>query len=91
LEHILSQSHQDLALWVRTDDKGKPIMGYGLQGALATVGTKPLAMFLPEGDPGKIEGGDDFGRGFLSDAMRQRAFAWLQQQAIAQFAKEARR
>jgi RNA polymerase sigma factor (sigma-70 family) len=91
LESILSQSKQDLALWVETDDKGIPTMGYGLNGRVATGGKRPLAMFLPEGNPSRIEGADDFGRGFLSNAMRERALTWLQQRAITQFGKEARR
>jgi RNA polymerase sigma factor (sigma-70 family) len=91
LRSILSQSDQDLALWVETDDKGTPTMGYGLSGRVATTGKRPLAMFLPEGDPNRIEGVEDFCPGLLSKPIRERAVAWLRQQATARLGKEARR
>jgi RNA polymerase sigma factor (sigma-70 family) len=87
LRSILSQSQQDLAVWVETDDKGTPTMGYGFNGGVATMGKRPLFMFLPEGSPSRIEGAEDFGRGFLSKTMRQRAATWLQEQAIARVGK----
>jgi hypothetical protein len=87
LESILDQSKQFLTLRVSTDDKGALIMGYGVQGAVATFGTLPLSTFLPEGDPNRTDGADKFGRGFLSDALRERALRWLQEQAVAQFNK----
>src|SRR5262249_47204456 len=82
LSSILSQSKQYLSLWVGTDNQGALVMGYEVQGAIATMGHRPLSMFLPEDDPNRTEGADDFGRGFLSNALRERALKWLQEQAI---------
>ena len=42
------------------------------------------------GDPNRTDGAGDFGRGFMSEALRQRALTWLQEQAIARLGKEAK-
>jgi len=88
LESSLSQTKQNLSVWVETDDKGTPTMGYTLGGAVANAGGGALSMFLPEGDPNRTKGSDDFladavRAGFLSNALRQRAATWLQEQAAA--------
>jgi hypothetical protein len=46
-------------------------------------------MFLPESNPNRTEGADKFAVG-VSDALRQRAMAWLQEQAIARLGKGAK-
>jgi len=79
-----------LSVWVGTDDRGTPTMGFSNSGGLVTGGTKPLSIFLPEGDPNRTDGAGDFGRGFMSEALRQRALTWLQEQAIARLGKEAK-
>ena len=88
LRSIMDQSKQDLVLWVATDDKGTPTMGYNLQGAVATAGSRALSMFLPEGDPNRTDGAEDVLRGLLSNALRQRALAWLQEQATTRLGKK---
>ncbi len=85
----LHQSKQVLIVSVEIDDKGTPKMGYSVGGAVATAGSRPLSMFLPEGDPNRTDG-KDFAEGLLSSALRQRALAWLQEQAVARLGKEAR-
>jgi RNA polymerase sigma factor (sigma-70 family) len=85
----LNQLKQNLSVYVEIDEKGTPKMGYGLGGAVATAGSRPLSMFLPEDDPKRIEGAENWLRGALSNALRQRALAWLQEQAIARLGKEA--
>ena len=91
LHSILNQPKQHLLVWVETDDKGTPKMGFNLSGALALGGTRALSQFLPEGDPNRTESADDFFKGYLSEALRQRALAWLQEQATARLGKEGRR
>lgn len=91
LQNILSQSWDDLAIWVELDEKGRPAMGYNLRGRIATTGTLPLSAFLPPNDSNKTVGADEFGRDFLSKTMRERALAWLQEQATARLGEEASR
>ncbi len=47
-----------------------------------------LSELLPEGDPNRTKGSADLGQGFVSDALRQRALAWLQEQATARLGKK---
>jgi RNA polymerase sigma factor (sigma-70 family) len=88
-ESILSQLKQELGIELATDDKGTPrwlgllSFGTGVTGFI----TGDLSMFLPEGDPNRTEGADKFADG-LSDALRQRGMAWLQEQAIAGLGKK---
>jgi len=89
----LTETGQSLEVWVETNDGGTPTMGYGLGGAVATGGSGALSMFLPEGDPKRTTGGDEFlssfvQGGFLSNALRQRAVAWLQEQAIVRLGEK---
>jgi RNA polymerase sigma factor (sigma-70 family) len=93
LVSILNQSGQDLAVWVATDDKGTPTMGYSLSGPIVGGGNEALSMFLPEGDPNRTDGVQNtiFGGDYLSKPLRQRALAWLQEQARARLGEGARR
>jgi len=87
--HVLAR---ELSVEVEGDGKGtlnvRAHFGYFAVGyANAT-----LSVFLPEGDPNRTNGADDFLSGFvrggdLSNAMRQRAVAWLQEQAIARLGR----
>src|SRR5207247_8679593 len=90
LDSTLNQSGQYLMVWVETDEKGTPTMGLLLQGAVATGKHGALSMFLPEGDPNRTEGAQNtlLGSDYLSNALRQRAVAWLQEQAIARLGKK---
>jgi hypothetical protein len=47
-------------------------------------------MFLPEGDPNRPDGAQHtlFGGDYLSKPLRQRALAWLQEQATARLGKK---
>ena len=91
LENILSQSSDDLAIWVELDEKGRPAMRYNLSGRIASGGKLPLSAFLPLNDPTRTDGADGFGRGLLSNPVRQRALAWLQEQATTRLGQEASR
>jgi RNA polymerase sigma factor (sigma-70 family) len=86
-ESTLNQSKQNLSVWVETDDTGTPKMGYGVGGAISTGGSGALSMFLPEGDPNRTDGSDEF-VAWLSKPLRQRALAWLQEQAITRMGKK---
>ncbi len=88
-ERILSQGGQELSISLATDDKGTPTWHYRISVGNVGFGNGALSMFLPEGDPNKTEGADKFAAGF-SDALRQRAMAWLQEQAIARLGKGAK-
>jgi hypothetical protein len=87
-----------LTISVGADDKGAPNWKWtGDAGALATKGgysvgivgyqNGALSMFLPEGDPNRTPGAEDFG-GNLSPDWRQRVVAWLQEQAAARLSKK---
>jgi hypothetical protein len=85
---ILNLGGQELSISLATDDKGTPTWSCGLSlGGLAGFGSGTLSMFLPEGDPNRTQGADKFADGF-SEALRQRAMAWLQEQAIARLGKK---
>ena len=87
-DSILGQSGQELSISVATDDKGTPTWSCAFSfGGMVGAGSGTLGMFLPEGDPNRTEGADKFAAGF-SDALRQRAMAWLQEQAIARLGKK---
>lgn len=79
-----------LSVWVDIDESGTPTMGFTTVGNPAAYGSEPLSMFLPEGDPDRTDGAENFGKGLLSEAFRQRAIPWLQQQAIARLRKNAK-
>jgi hypothetical protein len=80
----IDEGTSSLSAVVDIDESGTLIVYYTTSGNPVTHGTKPLSMFLPEGDPNRTDGADDFGRNFLAEALRQRTIAWLQEQAIAQ-------
>jgi RNA polymerase sigma factor (sigma-70 family) len=89
-ERIVSQLKQELEISVKTDDKGTPTWSCGLSfGGGVGFQNGTLSMFLPQGDPNRTEGADRFAAGF-SDALRQRAMVWLQEQAIARVGKGAK-
>jgi RNA polymerase sigma factor (sigma-70 family) len=81
----------ELRVWVETNDKGKLTMGANWAGAVAHQQFGALSMFLPEGDPNRTEGPDDFGGVYWSPGLSQRGLTWLQEQAIARLGKGARR
>jgi RNA polymerase sigma factor (sigma-70 family) len=85
-----SVSGGGLTVSLETDAKGtlKVMALFSLGYAGAT-----LSMFLPEGDPSRSNGADEFlsdlvRGGFLSNALRQRVVAWLQEQAVARLSKK---
>src|SRR2546422_3544913 len=53
-----------------------------------TLFRSALSMFLPEGDPNRTEGADKF-VSWCSNALRQRALAWLREQAVARLGKRS--
>ena len=82
---------RELRIWVENDRKGTPTISFAFSGALAGLREgEALSKFLPSGDPNRTDGGDDFLPEF-PEALRQRALAWLQEQATARLGKEARR
>jgi RNA polymerase sigma factor (sigma-70 family) len=84
-------SRHEVRIWVENDRKGTPTIGVGFSGPLAGVGGgEALSKFLPSSDPNRTDGADDF-LPLLPEALRQRALAWLQEQATARLGKEARR
>jgi RNA polymerase sigma factor (sigma-70 family) len=89
----LDWNGRSLAVWVEADHKGTLKMGYIVSGGIATYGSGALAMFLPEGDPNREDGFQNtiFGGHFFSKPLRERALAWLQEQAIARLGKGASR
>jgi RNA polymerase sigma factor (sigma-70 family) len=88
LRSILAQTKQQLRVRVERDAKGTLTMSYEFEGGVATSGSGALTMFLPDGDPNRTDGAEEFlsetvRAGFLSNPLRQRAVAWLREQAIA--------
>jgi hypothetical protein len=63
-------------------------MGFKISGTITGFGSGALSMCLPEGDPNRTNGADDFLPSFLSNALRQRALAWLQEQAAARLGQK---
>jgi hypothetical protein len=89
-ESILRQSQQELSISLATNDRGIPIVsGTSSFGGMVGFEGGTLSMFLPEGDPNRTEGAEKFAASF-SDALRQRAMAWIQEQAIARLGKGAK-
>jgi hypothetical protein len=91
--HLVSnKSGEELWVRVQTDDKGTLTVdsNWAGHGVVGGFGSGALSRFLPEGDPNRTEGSDEFGWGHKSEALRQRALTWLQKQAIARLGKEAR-
>ena len=89
------ESAQELRVWVGTDDKGTPTIGYTwASSGTINNGSEALSMFLPEGDPNRKEGSNYFGTNSwaarLSEPLRQRGLAWFQQQATARLGKGAK-
>jgi RNA polymerase sigma factor (sigma-70 family) len=74
----------DLWVNVETDKQGK--LTWFCSSSTGYVRGE-LSMFLPEGDPNRTKGSDDFGQ-WLSDALRRRASAWLQEQAAARLGRK---
>ena len=93
LRSSLTQTRQSLDVRVETDDRGTLTLWFKLEGPVGSFGSGALSMFLPDGDPKRTTGGDEFlsphvQRGFLSNALRQRAVAWLQEQAITRLGEK---
>ncbi|MGA2544609.1 MAG: sigma-70 family RNA polymerase sigma factor [Verrucomicrobiota bacterium] len=84
-------SSQELKVEVNTNDKGMLNVSANWGGAVAGYYNGALSQFLPEGDPNRTEGSDGFGRFGVAEALRRRALAWLQEQAIARLGKGASR
>jgi hypothetical protein len=80
-----------LRVWVETNDKGTLTMGANWSGAVSHQQLGALSMFLPEGDPNRTEGSEDFDQVYWPAALRQRGLNWLQEQAIARLGKGANR
>jgi hypothetical protein len=79
---------EDLTVIVGTDAQGKLLWNaHGSNGGMSGSQGGTLSMFLPEGHPERAEGGQTLAS-HLSEGLRQRAMAWLQEQATAQFAKK---
>ena len=87
-----SKSGQELLVWVATDDKGTPRIGYTWAGpgTVESNGGRALSVFLPEGDPNRTEGTQQFGDTRWQAALRQHGLTWLQEQAAARVGKGAR-
>ena len=93
-----------LEVGVQADDKGRLTVGLdysygsnivGKDGKVYsdnTVSFFPggaLSMFLPEGDPNRTDGVDEFvANNTISNVLRQRAVAWLQDEAIARLGRK---
>jgi hypothetical protein len=68
---------------VRTDEKGTPTYtGTCSFGTLVGFLNGVLSDFLPEGDPRRTNPPGEFAAG-MSNGLRQRAAAWLEEQATA--------
>jgi hypothetical protein len=86
-----SPSGQELVVSVAADAKGTLTVSCQSEcGGLAGITAGALSEFLPEGDPNRTEGSQDVGGG-CSEALRQRALTWLQNQATARLGKGASR
>ena len=96
--HLSSnRSGEELFIWVETNDQGtfKTGSSWAGYGVIGGWGGGELSRFLPEGDPNRTDGSDDFGRtrdkdSEGSNALHQRALAWLQEQATTRLGKGAR-
>jgi hypothetical protein len=76
----------DISVW--TNDHGALKWTWtGGAGGLVGYANGELSMFLPQGDPHRTSGSEGFGAGILSEAMRERASQWLQEQAVARLGK----
>jgi len=85
-------SGQNLQIQVTSDEKGTLTWHCQKNGSgMSGYENGALSMFLPEGDPDRTEGSDNFGQALISKAMRQRGLTWLQEQAIARLGKGASR
>jgi RNA polymerase sigma factor (sigma-70 family) len=83
---------RELLVSVQTDAKGTLNVQAEFEEVVGHANAT-LSMFLPEGDPKRTNGADEFlsdlvRAGMLSNALRQRAVAWLQEQAIARLGRK---
>jgi RNA polymerase sigma factor (sigma-70 family) len=82
------QGSETLTVILGTDAQGKLLWNArGGNGGMTGSQGGTLSMFLPEGHPERAEGGQTLAT-HLSEGMRQRALAWLQEQAAAHLAKK---
>ena len=85
---ILTDSEQyGLTAHVETDTNGTLKVFCGFSGLLAGHNNGELSMFLPEGNPNRTKGSENFADGIPSQALRERVMAWLQEQAMARLGK----
>lgn len=80
-----TKDSEGLQIFVGADNKVVATWG---NGAVSAYHNAELSMFLPEDDPHRTQGADKFGGNLLSSALRQRAAAWLQEQAIDRIGKK---
>jgi RNA polymerase sigma factor (sigma-70 family) len=79
---------QEIRLVVGTDGNGTLTWhDHWNSGDLHGYVNGPLTAFLPKGDPNRTDGADNFG-GVVTEALRQRAATWLQEQATVRLGKK---